>query len=83
MDNFKDITVILGHHPIMGAILSISQIAAAYFIAFNVELPLILMQLCQIAAWLGATGVAVLTILGWFRNNTTLLDKWKWLKEKK
>lgn len=83
MEPFKEMTINLGHHPVMGALLSIGQIVAAYLVAFNVELPIIIMQLFQLLAWMGATGVALLTMIGWVRTNTTLLDNWKWLKEKK
>lgn len=77
----------LGHHPVVGSFLSVGQIILAYIIKGNIEaeieLPAIIMQVFQIGAWVGAICVAVVTILGWLKTNTTLLDKWKWLKEKK
>ena len=83
----KEIMSMFGHNPIMGAILSVGQIIVGYVVKDNmpseIALPQIYMQLFQLGAWVGAICVAVVTVLGWLKTNTTILDNWKWLKEKK
>jgi len=77
----------LGHYPLLGGLLSVMQIVIAYVIKTDpgamLIVPPFIMQLIQIGAWFGAMAVALVTVLGWLKTNTTLLDKWKWLKEKK
>jgi hypothetical protein len=83
----KEIIMSLGHYPMVGGFLSILQIVIAHVIKADptvvVMVPPVLMQIMQIGAWLGAIGVAIVTILGWLKNNTNVLDNWKWMKEKK
>lgn len=82
---FEEIKVMLGNYPMVGAVLSIGQVLLGYFIGGNIqlslELPLIVMQIAQWGAWMGAFGVSTLTIVFTLKKNTKLLDNWKFMKK--
>jgi len=76
----KDIITSLGAHPFIGSIISGIHIATGYVVGYVVEIPPALIQLVQMAAWVGGIGVSVITIIGWLKKNTTFVDHWKFLK---
>jgi hypothetical protein len=79
-----DITNSLGHHPYLGAGLSISQLFIGIIMLFIDKggLNPMVMDLLQAGAWAGAMLVAAATIFGVVKTHTTFLDKIKWIKKK-
>lgn len=70
----------LGAHPLIGSVISIGHFVAGYVIGFALEIPPAVMQLVQLCVWVGGISVSAITVLGWLKKNTTLIDHWKFLK---
>jgi hypothetical protein len=85
MKILDDITNSLGHHPYLGAGLSIGQLMAGLImlvVDHGSNIPGWIMDLFQMGAWTGAMLVAAATIFGVIKTHTTFLDKIKWIKKK-
>lgn len=82
---FDGVTTSLGHHPYLGAGLSIVQLIAGIvmLVVDNSGISPLIMDLFQLGAWTGAMLVAGFTIFGVLKTHTILLDKIKWIKKHK
>ncbi len=80
MKDFQSLQDMLGHYPVVGALVSIFQLFAGILIGASGISPVV-KDLFQIGAWAGAIGVSALTVIGLLKKHTTLLDKWKFLKK--
>lgn len=82
---FDDITNSLGHHPYLGAGLSIGQLIAGIImiVVDSSGISPLVKDLFQLGAWTGAMLVAGFTIFGVIKTHTTLLDNFKWIKKNK
>lgn len=85
MKLIDEITNSLGHHPYLGAGLSIGQLVAGLLMLIidGAGVNPIIKDLFQIGAWTGAMLVAGFTIFGVVKTHTTFLDKYKWIKKNK
>ena len=59
----------LGDYPLLGGLISIGQLALGYIIQHTIEMPLIVMQLFQMAAWGGAAVAGFITAIGYYKQN--------------
>lgn len=63
-------TNIFHQYPILGFIVSGGTVAAAEAAKYaDAEIPTIIMQLFQIAAWSSAIIVGMITVHGWYNKN--------------
>jgi hypothetical protein len=77
----KDMVITLGHHPIIGGAISGIHIALGYLIGFMIDIPPVVMQLVQLCVWMGGIAVSFVTVVGWLKNNTNLIDHWQIFKK--
>jgi hypothetical protein len=52
-----------------------------YLIGFMIDIPPVVMQLVQLCVWMGGIAVSFITVVGWLKNNTNLIDHWQIFKK--
>lgn len=58
-----------GHHPYVGALISVTHLAAGIVLGATTELPTIIMQLFQIGAWSAGIAAGAFTCYGVWKTH--------------
>jgi len=80
---FRDTESMLGQHPFIGAWVAGTQVFIGRFMIAEMMVVPLVKDVLQCLAWIGAISVSVLTVIGWLKTNTRLLDKCKIFKNEK